>query len=56
MIDIQYDTYFIGWGTLTLLNTALAQLQGRKAWRWFFLSLFFGPLATFFLLITYKKQ
>jgi len=55
MIYVQYHGYFVGWGTLALINSALAQLQGRSALLWFFLSLFFGPIATLFLLVTYKK-
>ncbi len=50
-----YKPYFIGWGTLALLNSAIAQLQNRSALLWFFVSLFLGPIATFILLLTYKK-
>lgn len=56
MVYIQYHAYFIGWGTLALLNTALAQLQGRSAILWLFLSLLFGPIATFFLIVMHKKN
>lgn len=55
IIYTPYDGYFVGWGTLALINSALAQLQGRSALLWFFVSLFLGPIATFFLLITYDK-
>lgn len=56
MTYIQVQGYAVGWGTLALLNAAIAQLQDRNALLWFFISLFFGPIATFFLLITYKKK
>jgi hypothetical protein len=55
MIYIEYPGYFVGWGTLALLNTSLAQMQGRNVLLWFVLSLFFGPIATFFMIITYKR-
>ena len=55
MTYVQYPAYFVGWGTLALINTAIAQLQGRQSLLWFFISLLLGPIATFLLLITYKK-
>ena len=51
-----YRGFFVGWGTLALLNTAIAQLQGRSAILWFLLSLLFGPIATLFLILTYIKS
>jgi hypothetical protein len=48
--------YAVGWGTLALLNAGLAQAQGRSGLTWFLLSVFFGPFATFFLVITYQKR
>jgi len=50
-----YNGYFVGWGTLALLNSAIAQLQGRRTLLWFFVSLLLGPIATIILLATYKK-
>ena len=55
MVYVEYPFYFVGWGTLSLINSAIAQLQNRSALLWFFLSLIFGPIATFFLVVTYKK-
>ncbi len=55
MIVYAEYSYFVGWGTLSLLNASIAQLQGRSTILWFFLSLLLGPLATFLLLITYNK-
>lgn len=47
--------YVLGWGTLTLINTAIAQLQDRSALLCFFISLILGPIASFFLILTYRK-
>ena len=38
--------YVVGWGTLALINTALAQGKGRSGMSWFLLSLALGPIAT----------
>ena len=43
------NEYFVGWGTLTLINAGLAQGQGRSGLNWFLLSLFLGPIATLIL-------
>jgi uncharacterized membrane protein len=47
---------FAGWGTLALINASIAQLQKRSAWLWWFISLLCCPIATFILLVTYKKS
>jgi hypothetical protein len=39
--------YFVGWGTLALLNAGLAQGKNRSGLAWFLLSLLLGPVATF---------
>jgi hypothetical protein len=44
-------TYFVGWGTLALINAGLAQGKGRKGLNWFLISLLLGPIATFLLLV-----
>lgn len=44
-------TYFVGWGTLALINAGLAQAKGRKGLNWFLVSLLLGPIATFFLVL-----
>ncbi|MFF2586683.1 hypothetical protein ACFVSS_02130 [Peribacillus butanolivorans] len=49
------NSYFVGWGTLALINAGLAQGKNRTALNWFILSLFLGPLATFILLIVEKR-
>ncbi|PAW30115.1 hypothetical protein COF64_25420 [Bacillus sp. AFS043905] len=47
--------YFVGWGTLALINAGLAQGKNRTALNWFLLSLFLGPFATFMLLFAKKR-
>lgn len=49
------DSYFIGWGTLTLINAGIAQGKNRSGFNWFLLSLFLGPVATFCLLFAEKR-
>ena len=44
-------SYFVGWGTLALINAGLAQGKGRKGLNWFLISLLLGPIATFLLLV-----
>ncbi len=43
--------YYVGWGTLALLNAGLAQSKNRSGLIWFLVSLFFGPLATLVLVL-----
>ncbi len=38
--------YYVGWGTLALINAGLAQAKGRSGLAWCLLSLFLGPIAT----------
>ena len=38
--------YVVGWGTLALINAALAQGKGRSGLNWFLASLALGPIAT----------
>ena len=44
----QQSPYFVGWGTLALINAGLAQAKNRSGLNWFLISLLLGPLATFF--------
>ena len=39
--------FFVGWGTLSLINAGLAQAKGRSGLVWWLGSLFIGPIATF---------
>lgn len=56
MVHVVYQSFFVGWGTLALINAAIAQLQGRSTILWFFISLLIGPIATLLLLITYMPR
>ncbi|WP_165769098.1 hypothetical protein [Virgibacillus profundi] len=49
------NEYFVGWGTLALINAGLAQGKNRTGLNWFFLSLFIGPIATIILLFVEKR-
>jgi hypothetical protein len=41
--------YFVGWGSLALINAGLAQGKHRSGLNWFLISLLLGPIATFIL-------
>ena len=43
--------WFVGWGTLALLNAGVAQGKNRDGLSWFLASLLLGPVATFLLVI-----
>ena len=47
-------TYFVGWGTLALINAGLAQGKQKSGLLWFLLSLILGPLATLILVLLRK--
>jgi hypothetical protein len=49
-------SYFVGWGTLALINAGLAQGKNFSGLLWFLGSLFLGPLATFFIVIMDKRE
>jgi hypothetical protein len=49
------EDFFVGWGTLALINAGLAQGKNRSGFNWFLLSLFLGPIATFILVVSDKK-
>jgi hypothetical protein len=47
-----YDTdFFVGWGTLSLINAGLAQAKGRSGLLWWLASVFLGPAATFLIVV-----
>jgi hypothetical protein len=48
--------FFVGWGTLTLINAGLAQGKNRSGLAWWLLSLFLGPLATLILVVLPKVR
>ena len=47
--------YFVGWGTLSLINAGIAQGKNRSGLNWFLLSLFLGPFATLILVVSEKR-
>jgi len=49
------NQYYVGWGTLALINAGLAQSKNRKGLNWFLLSIFLGPLVTLILLFMEKE-
>jgi hypothetical protein len=46
-----YTRYYVGWGTLALINAGLAQSKQRSGLLWFLLSLLLGPIATFLIVV-----
>jgi hypothetical protein len=45
------DEWFVGWGTLALINAGLAQAKHRSGLGWFLFSLVAGPLATLLIVL-----
>lgn len=43
--------FFVGWGTLSLINAGLAQSKGRGGLGWWLGSVFIGPLATLLIVV-----
>ncbi|WP_291192785.1 antitermination protein NusB [Frateuria sp.] len=56
LVDVQAAPYFVGWGTLALINAGLAQGKNRSGLLWFLLSIVFGPLATLVLVLLPKVR
>lgn len=48
--------FFVGWGTLSLINAGLAQSKGRSGFLWWLISLFLGPIATFLIVVLPKES
>ncbi|HLG44090.1 MAG TPA: hypothetical protein VI337_03655 [Nitrospirales bacterium] len=49
-MSIQHE-WFVGWGSLALINAGLAQGKHRSGFAWFVISVFLGPLATLLLVL-----
>ena len=49
------NQFLVGWGTLAMINAGLAQGKNRSGLNWFVLSIFFGPVATFLLVVLCEK-
>ena len=47
----EHTPFFVGWGTLSLINAGLAQAKGRSGLLWWLLSLFLGPIATLLIVV-----
>jgi hypothetical protein len=45
------SSFFVGWGTLSLINAGLAQSKGRSGFGWWLGSLLGGPLATLLIVL-----
>lgn len=43
--------YFVGWGTLALINAGMAQGKHRSGLLWFVVSLLLGPIATLIIVL-----
>jgi hypothetical protein len=48
--------YFVGWGTLALINAGIAQGKNRSGLAWFLLSLLLGPVGTLILVLMPKLR
>jgi hypothetical protein len=48
--------YYVGWGTLALINAGLAQGKNKSGLNWCLLSLLLGPVATLLLVISEKDS
>ncbi len=48
--------FFIGWGTLSLINAGLAQSKNRSGLNWCLLSLVLGPFATSLIVVLDKVR
>ncbi len=54
-VHVENANYYVGWGTLALINAVLAQGKNRSGLNWFLVSLLLGPFATLMLLFTEKN-
>lgn len=48
--------YVVGWGTLSLINAGLAQSKNHSGLAWWLVSLLFGPVATFIIVVFLHKR
>lgn len=49
------NEFYVGIGTLALINAGIAQGKNRSGLNWFLLSLVLGPIATLCLVLCNKK-
>jgi len=52
---VDASQFFVGWGTLSLINAGLAQAKGRSGLVWWLFSLLLGPIATFLIVILERR-
>jgi hypothetical protein len=50
------DNFVLGWGSLALINAALANIDGRSPLKYFLGSLFVGPFITILLAVTQEDE
>jgi hypothetical protein len=50
------QTFYVGWGTLALINAGLAQSKNHSGLLWFLISLLLGPIATFLIVAFCTKR
>jgi len=50
------NEFFVGWGTLALINAGLAQGKNRRGLVWFLLSILLGPLATLLIVMLERPR
>ena len=43
--------FYVGWGTLALINAGIAQGKNRSGLAWFLISLLLGPIALLILVL-----
>jgi len=48
------NIFFVGLGTLSLINAGLAQAKNRSGLLWWLFSLVLGPIATFLIVVLPK--
>jgi hypothetical protein len=48
---MRHPEFFVGIGTLALINAGLAETKNRSRLGWFLLSLILGPLATLLIVV-----
>lgn len=50
------SSFYVGWGTLALINSGLAQGKNRSGLNWFLISLLLGPIATLILVLSHRHH
>ena len=54
--DCEMQEYVVGWGTLALINAAIANADGRGPLKYFIGSIFLGPIITIILAATREGE